>query len=250
MLNQAVLERLKASRYTVVLSGNGQLVENGYPTLREGYSTYDLETKYGYSGEEIFSSATYSTRKELFYRFYREEILDALRIPPGKGYLCLARLEELGVVDCVITSRIFGLPERAGCKNVINLHGNVYENYCPHCGKEYPMEYIRDAKRIPLCENCGTPVRPRISLYGEMVDNAVITKAAQTMQKADVLLVLGANLKSALCELVSYYEGNQLILVNSEEHYSDRMADIVVHSRADAFLEELVQYMEEHPADR
>lgn len=66
MLYETVVEKLKNSSYTVVLSGNGQIVENGYPVLRDGYSTYDNETKYGYSGEEIFSSAMYSTRKELF----------------------------------------------------------------------------------------------------------------------------------------------------------------------------------------
>ena len=47
----------------------------------------------------------------------------------------MAELEEKGLFQTIITRRVFGLPERAGCKNVINLHGSVYENYCPHCGK-------------------------------------------------------------------------------------------------------------------
>ena len=106
----------------------------------------DIEQKYGYSVDEMFTSAFYSTRKPQFFEFYRNELLSALDIPPGKGYLEMAELEEKGLFQTIITRRVFGLPERAGCKNVINLHGSVYENYCPHCGKKYPVEYIRQAE--------------------------------------------------------------------------------------------------------
>ena len=53
--------------------------------------------------------------------------------------------------------------------------------------KKYPVEYIREAKRVPLCTECNAPIRPGVS-DGEKVDNAVITKAADEVQKADVLL--------------------------------------------------------------
>ena len=202
--------------------------------------------KYGYSAEELFSSEIYSTRKELFYRFYRDVILSPLSIPPGSGYTCLKELEEMGIVNCIITRRIFGLPGRAGCKNVIDLHGNVYHNFCPHCGRTYSMEYVRDHGKIPLCETCNTPVRPKVSLFGEMVDNAVITRAANEMEKADVVLVLGTNLKTYLCtQLMGYFEGSNVVVINSEPHFSDRYADIVIHERVDECLEEMIQYLRE-----
>lgn len=240
MAEGKILQILRDSRYTTVLSGFSMLLESGYPSIRDGDVSYDIEQKYGYSMEEMFSTAFFSTRKEQFYEFYRNEILSQLVIPPGKGFSEMARLEQKGLFQSVITRRIFGLPQRAGCRNVINLHGSVYDNFCPHCGRIYPMEYIRDSVRVPLCESCKTPVRPRVCLFGEMVDNSVITRAAEEIQKADVLLVLGSNLKSYLCsQLIDYYDGDKLILVNETPHYADRFADIVVHERVDDLLEKI-----------
>lgn len=240
MLEGNLLQMLKESRYTTALSGYIMLLESGYPAIRDGDASYDIEQKYGYSMEEMFSSAFYSTRKEKFYKFYRDELLSQLEKPPGKGFTGMAELERRGLIQCIITRRIFGLPRKAGCKNVIDLHGNVYDNFCPHCGRTYPMEYIRDSDRVPLCEHCKTPVRPRVCLFGEMVDNSVITRAAEEIQRADVLLVLGTNMKSYLCsQLTDYYEGKKLILVNETPHYSDRYADIVIHERVDDWIEKI-----------
>ena len=219
-----MLKILKESRYTTVLSGFAMLLENGYPSIRDGDVSYDIERKYGYSMEEMFSSAFYSTRKEQFYEFYRNEMLSQLETPPGKGFREMAELERRGLFQCIITRRIYGLPRRAGCRNVIDLHGNVYDNFA----------------RVPLCEDCKTPVRPRVCLFGEMVDNSVITRAAKEIQKADVLLVLGSHLNSYLCsQLINYYEGDKLILVNETAHHAERFADIVVHKRVDDLLEQL-----------
>ena len=190
----------------------------------------------------MFSSSFYSTRTEQFFRFYRDEILSALDKPPGKCFYEMAELERRGLIHSIITRRVFGLPESAGCRNVINLHGSVYENYCQRCGRKYPVEYIRNSKRVPLCENCNTTIRPKVCLFGEMVDNQVITRAAREVQKADVLLVLGTNLKTNLCsQLVQYYEGTKLILVNAAPHYADRYADLLINERVDDTLEKIIK---------
>lgn len=244
-LEETIFNALKKSKYTVVLSGVGMLAESGYPAIRDGEESYDIEQKYGYSVEEIFSSAFFSTRKEQFYDFYRNEILPSISIPPGKGFENMARLERAGLFQTIITRRIFNLPKRAGCKHVVELHGSVCRNYCSHCGKTYPVEYIMEADRIPLCEDCSQVVRPDVCLYGEMVDNKVITKAAGEVQKADVLVVLGTHLKTYLCEqLLNYYGGDKLILISEEQHYSNKLADIYWNSRVDDALDKIIKEME------
>ena len=85
MREKNILQILRDSRYTVVLTGSGMMVESGYPLLRDGDESYEIEKKYGYSFEEIFSSGFYSARKELFFRFYKEVILKAADIPPDAG---------------------------------------------------------------------------------------------------------------------------------------------------------------------
>ena len=242
MIGKTLLQILKESTYTTVLSGYAMLEESGYPAIRDGEASYDIEQKYGYSADEMFSSSFYSTRTEQFFRFYRDEILSALDKPPGKCFYEMAELERRGLIHSIITRRVFGLPESAGCRNVINLHGSVYENYCQRCGRKYPVEYIRNSKRVPLCENCNTTIRPKVCLFGEIVDNQVITRAAREVLKADVLLVLGTNLKTNLCsQLVQYYEGTKLILVNAAPHYADRYADLLINERVDDTLEKIIK---------
>lgn len=221
---------LEASTYTTCLSGYGMLLESDFPAIRDGFESYDIEQKYGRSMEEIFSSSFYSTRKEQFFDFYRNEILAKATGEPSAGFYALAKLEACGKVQCTITRRMYGLPGRAGCKNVINLHGSIYENYCERCRREYPMEYIRESKGVPRCESCGGVVRPRVCLYGEMVNNELMSRATQEVARADVLLVLGTNLKTYLCErMLPYFDGSKVVLINKEEHFSDKVADFVIN---------------------
>ena len=240
MREKNILQILRESRYTVVLSGSGLMAESGYPLLRDGEESYDIEDKYGYSFEEIFSSGFYSARKELFFRFYKEVILKAVDIPPGKGFQMLKKLQDYGLADSIITRRIAGLEDRAGCRNVVNMKGTVFDNVCPSCGRHYPVEYIRDSKNVPLCEECLVAIRPQVCLFGEMIDNGIMTKAAEELVYADVLLGLEASLNSPLCsQLLQYYTGTNLILVTGSEHYTDQRADFVLYGRCDDFLERL-----------
>lgn len=245
MKEKNLLEILKNSRYTVILSGIELMIESGYPALRDGEESYDIEEKYGYSFEEIFSSGFYAVRKELFFRFYKEEMIRYLDIPPGEGFQAMKKLQDYGLVKSVITRRVAGLEERVGMKNVLNLHGSMNDNVCPNCGKKYPMEFLRDAQGVPLCTKCLVPIRPKVTLFGEMIDNGVITKAAAEVERADVLLVLGTSLHSPLCnQLLQYYRGNSLILVTEKERFSDHQADVIVHERCTDFLTGILEEYE------
>ena len=245
MSERKIFQLLRHSMYTVVLSGQGLMIESGYPLLRDGAESYEIEQKYGYSYEEMLSSSFYSARKELFFRFYKEVILKAAEIPPGKGFHMLKQLQDHGMIHAIITRRIAGLENRVGCTNVVNLKGTVFDNFCPNCGRHYPIEYMREAKGVPLCEQCLVAIRPKVCLFGEMIDNGLMTRAAEEVEKADALLVLGTNLSTPLCsQMLQYYTGTKLILVTESEHYSDQRADIVVHGRCDDFLEKLVMECE------
>lgn len=246
MRERKILQVLQNSNHTVVLSGVEMLGENGYPALRDGQESYNIEEKYGYSAEEIMSSGFYATRKELFFRFYKDEILKAAEIPPGKGFINLKKLQDFGLIHTIITKRIFGLADRAGCSNVINLHGSIYRNICPKCGESYAMEYVKNQKGVPLCKKCLAPIRPKICLFGEAVDNGVMTKAAIEIEKAEAVMILGAPIHAPMCQqLLQYYSGDKIILVTGLEHFSDGKADLCVHGRCDEFLERLVTEYEQ-----
>lgn len=242
MRENGIFQNLKNSRYTVVLTGARMLLESGYPLLRDGDESYEIERKYGYSFEEIFSSGFYSARKEIFFQLYKEVMLrTACENPPGRGYECLKILQDHGLIQSIVTRRIAGLEKRAGCSNVVEMKGSIMDNVCPNCGRRYPVEYIMAAKGVPLCEQCLVAIRPQVCLFGEMINNALMTRAAEEVSRAETLIVLGANLHSPLCsQLLQYYTGSSLILVTDSEHYSDQRADEIVYGRCDKFLETLV----------
>ncbi len=222
-------EMIEESENVVALTGSPLLEECGYPYVRYADAIYDIESKYGYSPDELFSLSMYNYRPELFFRYYREEVLHE-KLAPSATFYALAEMERRGKVKMIVTRSIHGLCTIAGCRNVIELRGSVLRNTCPHCGREYPMEYILKSTKVPVCQDCFTTVRPGIVLAGEMLDNRLVTQAADAISQADMVLVLGTNLKSDLTEqLIKYYRRKKLVLIKKEEHYMDRYADYCIN---------------------
>lgn len=228
------------SQYMVCLMGVRISSQCGCTNYRDEEDSYNVESKYGYSPDEIFSASFYNVRPAQFYEFYKRDMISELgRV--DEGLATLQKLEEQGRLKCIITRDIFSLPKRAGCKNVYELHGSVFDNQCPHCGRKYPIEYIQNSKGVPKCEKCGVMLRPGVSLVGEMVDNVLLTKAATEVQKADTLLVMGCNLKSSLVStFIKDFSGDKLILLNDAEHFANRKADLVIYGKPMDILKDMV----------
>lgn len=243
-MTNASIETLKRlvheSKYLVAVGGSGMQRESGHLSLRDQERAYSIEAEYGYSPEEMFSSAFYNTRTDSFYKFYKREVL--AQIPePGPAYYAMAKLMEEGILKCVISRNIYGLFQKVGCTNVLEPHGSIERNQCPHCKKMYPKEYLLNAKRTPLCENCMHTIRPGIRFYGEMTDNAVITKTAAEIAKADVFLVVGAKLDKDFCENnLTYYNGDKLVLITNTKKHFDEQADYVMYGTINEIVPQLV----------
>lgn len=233
MIGEETLKLLKQaladSTYTVAVCGSGMMEEGGILGLKQEGRAYEIERKYGESPEELFHISCFSRRPELFYDFYRQEILDKVpRMTPSVR--ALARMEELGMLQCMVTTSIFDLPKEAGIRNVIYLHGGIYDNTCTHCGRKYSMDYMQHSKHVPLCEDCGHIVRPGTYLYGEMVDSQMMSRTTQEISKADVLLVLGTSLRSEVySHYIRYFQGRTMIIVHREPRPLDEKADMVIY---------------------
>ena len=64
---------LDNSKYTVALCGSGMMEEGGFIGIKKQDKAYDIESRYGYCVEEMYSSAFYNTRPEQFFEFYKKE---------------------------------------------------------------------------------------------------------------------------------------------------------------------------------
>ena len=169
---------LDDSTYTVALCGSGMMEEGGFIGIKKQDKAYDIENRYGYGVEEMYTSAFYNTRPEQFFEFYKKEMLHNAPRDTASGP-ALAAMERAGKLQCIIDSNIYDKARRGGCRHVINLHGSIYQNQCPRCKKKYSIGYMAGAKRVPICRDCNVPIRPMISLIGEMVDSQNMTKTTQ-----------------------------------------------------------------------
>lgn len=219
---------LDDSTYTVALCGSGMMEEGGFIGIKKQDKAYDIEYRYGYCVEEMYSSAFYNTRPEQFFEFYRNEMLQNAPADTASGP-ALAAMEAAGKLQCVVDSNIYDKARRGGCSHVINLHGSIYQNQCPRCKKMYPLSYMLEAKRVPICETCNIAVRPMISLIGEMVDSQNMTRTTQEITKARVLMLLGTNMDSEVFgQYIKYFSGSHIVIIHKEKHYMDPEATLTI----------------------
>ena len=210
----------------VFFGGAGVSTESGIPDFRSVDGLYNQ--KFEYPPETIISHSFYERRPEYFFRFYREKMLP-LGFEPNITHKVLARWEREGKLSAVVTQNIDGLHQKAGSKNVLELHGSVLRNYCTCCRKFYDAEFIRDAEGIPRC-SCGGIVKPDVVLYEEGLDQNTIEMSIRSIYNADLLIVAGTSLTVyPAAGLIDYYRGNRLVLINRDATPKDNMADLVLH---------------------
>lgn len=237
-------ERLKKvideSQNIVFFGGAGVSTESNIPDFRSESGLYHAQQKYGYSPETMLSHSFYKNNTEMFFRYYKENLIypDA---QPNKAHLALAKLEEMGKLQAVVTQNIDGLHQKAGSKKVYELHGSVLRNYCEKCGKFHDVDYIMQeencADGIPYCE-CGGIVKPDVVLYEEMLDDDCIRGAVNAISKADTLIIGGTSLVVyPAAGLINYFSGKNLVLINKSETPYDGRANLVIYDSIGKVME-------------
>lgn len=215
-----------ASENIVFLGGAGVSTDSGIPDFRSAKGIHN--EKHKVSPEEILSASFFISNTEQFYDFYKSKMI-YLNAKPNATHSALAKLEEMSKLKAVITQNIDGLHQKAGSKNVLELHGSIYRNYCTMCGKSYNVDYIISTKGIPKCE-CDGIIKPDVVLYQEQLDNSIFIKAINTIKQADVLIVGGTSLSVyPAAGLVEHYRGDKLILINKSATNYDSHADVLIN---------------------
>jgi len=154
-------------------------------------------------------------------------------IKPNAAHYVLADMEKQGRLDAVVTQNVDGLHQKAGSKNVLELHGNGQRFYCTSCAKPYTFDDVNAATGAFYCtkSGCKRIVRPDIVMYGESLDDAVINASLKAIERADLLIVGGTSLMvypaAGLIQCRPY--GSKLVLINLDATPYDNVADLVIH---------------------
>ncbi len=198
----------------VFFGGAGVSTESGIPDFRSTDGLYNQQ--YDYPPETILSHTFYKSNPEEFWRFYRDKML-CLDAQPNPAHIKLAQLEQDGKLRAVITQNIDGLHQKAGSRNVLELHGSVHRNYCERCGKFYTAEDILRTTGVPRC-TCGGPIKPDVVLYEEGLDQDTLERSVAAIRHAEVLIIGGTSLVVyPAAGLVRYYRGERLVVINKTE---------------------------------
>lgn len=230
-------EIIDSSDNIVFFGGAGVSTESGIPDFRSESGIFKSLKKYGDTPENLVSHSYYMDHTKEFFDYYKENLIfkDA---NPNPAHLKLAELEKAGKLKAVITQNIDGLHQKAGSKNVLELHGSIHRNYCQICAKEYDLNHILESDGIPRCE-CGGIVKPDVVLYEEHLNNAVLSFSIDYIQNAETLIIGGTSLVVyPAAGLINYFNGNDLVLINKSETPYDDAASLVIN---DAIGETLSQ---------
>ena len=199
------------SNSIVFFGGAGVSTESGIPDFRSTGGLYNQE--YAYPPETILSHSFYEANPEEFFRFYRNKML-YLDARPNAAHQKLAEWEAAGKLQAVITQNIDGLHQRAGSRNVLELHGSVLRNYCVRCGAFHGVEAVQNSAGVPRCR-CGGIIKPDVVLYEEGLDEDVLSRSVAAIRQAEVLIIGGTSLTVyPAAGLVRYYRGDKLVVIN------------------------------------
>jgi len=135
-----------------------------------------------------------------FWAFYGERFATLTAKAPNDAHRALVRLEDLGLLDGVITQNIDMLHARAGTRELVEVHGSIASCSCMRCGQSVELDEARalaqaDREGVPRCSVCNEPLKPDVVLFGEMLPERAIERAAELCAGADLLLCIGSSLE-------------------------------------------------------
>jgi len=232
---KTLISWIKDSNNIVFFGGAGVSTESGLKDFRSKDGLYNEQ--YKYPPEIILSHTFFINHTKDFFEFYRNK-LNTNNLKPNITHIVLNKLEKKNKLKCIITQNIDGLDIKAGSKNVLEIHGSIYRNYCVKCNKFYSAQDIFKSSTIPKCE-CGGIIKPDVVLYEEPL-NETFERSIEYIRKCDTLIVAGTSLTVyPAASLIRYFNGKNLILINKDKTKYDELATLVFNQNMSDIFKEL-----------
>jgi NAD-dependent deacetylase len=239
---QAAAALLRASNYTVALSGAGVSTPSGIPDFRS-----DKAGLWSHVDPlEVASLWAYHERPDVFYRWIRPALRRAFLAQPNPAHKVLARMEAHGRLKAVLTQNIDSLHQRAGSQRVLELHGHTRTATCLRCRAQSTTEaFWADVLREglpPPCAHCGGLLKPDVLLFGEPLAYDVLSAAQAETLACEVLLVVGTSLEvmpAADLPWLARRRGARLVVINRTPTPIDDIAAVVIRSDVVKVLNQL-----------
>ena len=234
-----VSDCLNSDSKIAVLTGSGISSESGIPTFRGKNGIWEQ-----FRPEELANFNAFIKNPLLVQSWYkhRREIIE--KVQPNVGHYALAELDDL-VSDCwIITQNIDNLHQMSGSHHVVELHGNVFKNYCIECGKRYDgIDLPKSVNSMYQCE-CGGLIRPDVVWFGELLSETEQRKAEQYCQICQVLISIGTSgvvYPAAGLPFIARENGAFLVEINPEPTELSSLMDIIIRQESGIVLPLIVE---------
>jgi NAD-dependent deacetylase len=233
---------VRERRPCVVLTGAGISTESGIPDFRSPGGIWARYDPMEYATIDAFRRDPLKV-----WEFYALRLEMLTTAEPNAGHRALAELERRRIVTAVVTQNIDGLHERAGSRDVVEVHGSIRTASCLECGERVPLDQVIAALRegpAPRCPRCGAVLKPDVVMFGELLPAAAIDRATELARGTGVLLVVGSSLEvhpAAGLPSETVSAGGALAIVNRGTTPFDHLASIRIDGGAGETLSALAE---------
>ncbi len=238
LFEQAVAACARA-RKAVALTGAGISVESGIPSFRGKGGLWEKIDPMKYAHIDALENNPAEVWQVLF-----RGIADLLQTAvPNAGHTGLWRLEQMGILQTVITQNVDGLHQKAGSSDVIEFHGTHAVLRCMGCHVRSDWEVFSGDQIPPVCP-CGAYLRPDVVMFGEPIDVGLLRRSRMLAARCDVMLVIGTSATvepAAYLPLIAKDNGAFIIEINPEATpLTDRISDVTLLGPAGEMLDRIV----------
>ena len=187
-MSSELRQRLADARRVLVLTGAGVSAESGVPTFRGGGQTAVWK---GMPFDVISSAEMIERDLPAVWEWfdYRRDFMAAIK--PNAAHEEIARWQDRFAEFTLVTQNIDGLHQKAGSREVTELHGNIWRARCTVCRCSH--DNSPEGKRPDACLECGNFLRPDVVLFGEMLPRGAFEFAADRAQRCELCFVIGTS---------------------------------------------------------
>jgi NAD-dependent deacetylase len=229
----------------VVLTGAGVSTESGIPDFRSPTGIWAQ-----FDPLEYATVGAFRLDPEKVWRFYAPRFSVLTEAEPNRAHRALVELESRGLVCAVVTQNIDLLHERAGSRDVVEVHGSIRTSTCPGCGGRYALAevapLIEAGDGAPRCPACSSVLKPDVVFFDELLPPDAIDRAYALAAEARLLLVVGTSLEVyPVAELprVTLDAGGKVAIVNEAPTALDGRAALKLEGRAGDVLERTLAHL-------
>lgn len=233
-------EMIKNSKYTVILTGAGLSTESGIPDFRSPETGLweKIDPMKALSVDVLMNSP------REFYNTGFSIILSMIDAKPNKAHYYIKELEDMGLIQTLVTQNIDNLHYEAGSKNVYEVHGQSRTCSCMKCKKKYEISDIEKliiSDCIPPICSCGGVIRPDVILFGDMLPDCFYD-AVESVKNADLLIVLGSSLSVSPVNYMAQI-CKRLMIINLGKTSYDERAELIINEKASLALENILEHL-------